>query len=40
MAENAVADAIAKIVMDWREVPHMAHANCLALKICAIIQVF
>ena len=38
MAENAVADAIAKI-LDWREVPHMAHSNCLALKICAIIQV-
>merc|ERR1712176_150211 len=33
MSSNAVVPNI-----DWRDVPHMAHTNCLALKICAIIQ--
>ena len=37
MAENT-ANLIPSL--DWREDAYMAHANCLALKICAIIQVF
>ena len=40
---NAVVNALADIVagkVDWRDEPSMAHQNCLALKICAIIQVF
>ena len=38
MAENLV-NAIAQ-VLDWRQDPHMTDRDCLALKICAIIQVF
>ena len=40
---NAVLNALADIAagkVDWRDEPSMAHQNCLALKICAIIQVF
>ena len=40
---NAVVNALTAIVegkVDWRDEPTMAHQNCLALKICAIIQVF
>ena len=43
MSVNAVVNALAAIAagkVDWRDEPSMAHQNCLALKICAIIQVF
>ena len=39
MAGN-VANAVVNALTDWRDEPTMAHQNCLALKICAIIQVF
>ena len=35
-----VANAVVNALGDWRDEPTMDHQNCLALKICAIIQVF